>query len=118
MNRLSLSGLLIYLIMVRMANPASVLTPVALPTTEGTVVAAAFSPDSSRLAVMRNVSAPGGSSARHVIQIVELKSGREVAHDDVLSGEPADLATNAHMIVHSSDGRYLLLATKGSDTRS
>jgi hypothetical protein len=118
MNRLALSIVLTCLLMVRMANAASVLKPIALPAAEGSVVGAVFSPDSSRLAVMRNIAAPGGHSPRHVMQIVELRSGQEVAHADVLSGEPVDLATNAHMIAYSSDGRYLLLATKGSDTLS
>jgi hypothetical protein len=108
-------GILICLLTVRMASAASVIKHVALPSAEGSVVGAAFSPDSSRLAIMRNVVVPGVSSPRHVMQIVELRSGREVAHADILSTEPADLATYAHLITYSPDGRYLLLATKGSD---
>jgi WD40 repeat protein len=92
--------------------------PVALPSAEGKLVGAAFSPDSSRLAIVRNVAAPGTSGQRHVLQIVELKSGQEAAHADVLDTEPADLARSAHLIEYSPDGRYLLLATKGSDVLS
>ncbi len=116
MKRLLWSGVLACLFTVGMASAASVLRPVALPTAEGSVAAAAFSPDSSRLAIMRNLVVSGGSSPRHIMQIVELRSGQEVAHADVLSTETADLATSAHMIAYSSNGRYLLLATKGSDT--
>lgn len=111
-------GVLACLFTVKITSAASVIKAVALPSTEGSVAGAAFSPDSSRLAIMRNVVVPGSSSPRHVMQIVELRSGHEVAHADVLSAEPTDLATNAHMIAYSPDGRYLLLATKGSDVLS
>ena len=49
------------------------------------------------------------------MQIVELASGQEVTHAEVLIGERPDLATNAHFVMYSPDGRYLLLATRGSD---
>jgi hypothetical protein len=49
---------------------------------------------------------------------MELKSGQEVAHADVLGTEAATLASNAHFIAYSPDARYLLLATKGSDVLS
>jgi hypothetical protein len=49
------------------------------------------------------------------MQIVELRSGQEIAHADVLDAEPPDLPANAHFITYSSDGRYFLLATRGSD---
>jgi hypothetical protein len=92
--------------------------PVVLSSVEGKLVGAAFSPDSSRLAVIGNVAGPGTSGQRHVLQIVELKSGQEVAHADVLDTESAGLATSTHFIEYSPDGRYLLLATKGSDVLS
>jgi len=97
--------------------------PVALPPAEGTVVGAAFSPDNSRLAVIRHVTGAGSSGAgssanQHVLQIVDLKSGRETSRAEILSGEPADLASTAHLAAYSSDGRYLLIATQGSDVLS
>jgi hypothetical protein len=49
------------------------------------------------------------------LQIVEMKSGQELTECDVLSDEPVDLATNAHLISYSSDGRYRLMAARGSD---
>jgi WD40 repeat protein len=51
------------------------------------------------------------------LEIVDLKSRKEVAHADVLDSEPDRLAT-AHFIAYSSDQRYLLLATEGSDVLS
>ncbi len=112
-----LSGVLACLVGVCMADAAGTLKPVAL-SKEGVIVGAAFSPDSSRLAIMRNVATPGSSGQRHVLQIMELKSGQEVAHADVLGTEAATLASNAHFITYSTDARYLLLATKGSDVLS
>ena len=111
------TGFFACLFAVQTASAANVMKPVAL-SVEGKLVGAAFSPDSSRLAITGNVAGPGTSGQRHVLQIVELKSGQEVAHADVLDTEPAGLATSAHFIEYSSDGRYLLLATKGSDVLS
>lgn len=107
-------GFITCLFMSKMADAVNVVKTVVLPSAEGLVAGAAFSPDSSRLAIIRNVIVPGSSSLRHVMQIVELRSGQEVAHADVLSAE-SNLVTNAYMIVYSPDGRYLLLAIKGSD---
>src|SRR5208337_2661595 len=109
---------LICLLTLRMADAANVLKPVVLPTAENSIVGAAFSPDSSRVAIMRNVVARGASTPRHSIQIVELKSGQTVAEGDVLKAEAADLAAHAHLITYSPSGRYLLLATEGSDVLS
>lgn len=114
----ALSGVLGCLLSAQAANAASVVKPVALPSAEGSIVGAAFSPDSSRLAIMRNVVVSDARSQRHVLQVVELRSGREVARGDVLNAEPADLATNAHLIMYSPDGHYLLLATRGSEVLS
>jgi hypothetical protein len=100
---------------VPLASAATVMKSVSLPISEGPIVGAAFSPDSHHLALLSNVRVPGGSSPRHLMQIIELGSGQVVAHADVLNGEPPDLAANAHLIVYSPDGRYLLLATRGSD---
>jgi hypothetical protein len=111
-------ALLACLVTIRMAGATDVMKSVALPSAEGTIIGAAFSPDSSRVAVMRNVSVLGASSQRHVMQIVELKSGQELAHADVLDTEGASLASSGHFIAYSSDGRYLLLATEGSDVLS
>lgn len=112
-----LSGVLACLVGVRVADAAGTLKPVAL-SGEGVIVGAAFSPDSSHLAIMRNVTAFSSSGQRHVLQIMELKSGQEIAHADVLGTEAATLASNAHFIAFSPDARYLLLATKGSDVLS
>lgn len=109
------SVILTCLFVVQMASATNVIKPVALPFAEGKLVGAAFSPDSSRLAIVRAVAASGTSRLQHILQIIELKSGQEVAHVEILDTEPADFATNEHLIDYSSDGRYLLLATKGSD---
>jgi hypothetical protein len=87
---------------------------VNLPSINGTVVGAAFSPDSSRIAVITNVVGTE-SKHRHILQIIELNSEHEMGHADVLGDEPGDLSTNAHLIGYSSDGRYLLVCTQGSD---
>jgi hypothetical protein len=112
-----LSGVLACLVGVRVADAAGTLKPVAL-SGEGVIVGAAFSPDSSHLAIMRNVTASDSTGQRHVLQIMELKSGQEIAHADVLGTESATPASNAHFIAYSPDARYLLLATKGSDMLS
>ena len=91
--------------------------PVNLPSAEGKLLGAAFSPDSSRLAIIRNVSA-SGSAQRHVLQIIEMRSQQEVTHADVLNDEPADLAASPHLIAYSSDARYLLVAARASDVLS
>lgn len=98
---------------VRTVSAANVMKPVALPAAEGRLVGTAFSPDSSRLAVVRNIA-----GQQNALQIVDLKSGQEVAHANVLETERADLGTSAHFIEYSPDGHYLLLATRGSDVLS
>jgi WD40 repeat protein len=112
------TGFFACLFAVQTASAANVMKPVVLPSVEGKLVGAAFSPDSSRLAVIENVAGPGISGQRHVLQIVELKSGKEVAHADVLDTESVGLATSTQFIEYSPDGHYLLLATKGSDVLS
>jgi WD40 repeat protein len=106
------------LVTIRMAGATDVMKSVALPSAEGMIVGAAFSPDSSRVAVMRNVAVPAASGQRHVMQIVELRSGKELAHADVLDTEAASLAFSRHFIAYSTDCHFLLLATKGSDVIS
>lgn len=100
---------------VPMASAANVIKPVTLPSAEGKLLGAAFSHDSSRLAIIRNVVAQGAGQQRHVLQIIDVKSMQELTKADVLNDEPAEFAMSAHLIAYSSDGRYLLLATKGSD---
>lgn len=117
-RRMLWPGILACLFAVGTASTANVMKSVALPSAEGKLVGAAFSPDSSRLAAIRKLAESGASGKRHVLQIVDLKSGQVVAHADVLDAEPADLETSAHLIEYSPDGRYLLLATKGSDVLS
>jgi len=118
--RAVLFGVITCLSAIRVANAVSgsAMKPVALPLAEGTVAGAAFSPDSSYLAVIRHAAVPGASAQRHILQIVNLKSGQETAHAEVLNGEVADPASTAHFIAYSADGHYLLLATKGSDVLS
>ena len=93
---------------------ASQFTPVTLPLGDGKIVGAAFSPDSSRVALLRNVEEPGGNK-RHILQIVELQSGQDIGHVEVLDEEPSDLFVNTHLLGYSSSSRHLLLATRGSD---
>jgi WD40 repeat protein len=112
-----LTGALACLLGVSVGDATDIISPVTLPG-EGTIVGSAFSPHNSRLAVMRNVAIPGASARRHVLQIIELESRREIVHADVLEDEASNLASNMHFVEYSSDGRYLLLATKGSDILS
>src|SRR6185437_5777559 len=46
----------------------------------------------------------------------ELQSGKEVAQEDVLQSERADVAASVHYVEYSPNGRYLLLTAKGSDS--
>jgi hypothetical protein len=111
-------GILACLLAVQTARAATPMRPVALPSSDGTVVGAAFSPDSSRLAIIRNVTGGGTSGHRHILQIVELKTAQEEAHADVLDGEASNLAARVHFLEYSPDGHYLLLATEASDALS
>src|SRR6185436_9235464 len=105
------------LLAIGIVDAENVLKSVALPTGEGAIVGAAFSPDSSRLALIRHLPAAGASIARRVIQVVEPRSGQEVAHADVPGAEPS-MGSDSHFIKYSPDGRYLLLAKRGSDVLS
>lgn len=111
-------GILGCIFAVRMASAAVVMKQVALPSAEGSVLASAFSPDSNRIAVLRKVTVPNATAPQYAMQIVELASGQEVTHAEVLNGERPDLRTNAHFVMYSPDGRSLLLATRGSDVLS
>jgi hypothetical protein len=108
----------ILLISLTMLYARDIMAPVALPVASESIVGAGFSPDSSRLAVVTNATVRGTSNPRHVLQVVDLNSRRVVREADVLKTEPVDLANNAHWISYSPDGRYLLLATYGSDVLS
>ncbi len=112
------SGIIVYIFAVQIASASVILKQVALPSGEGVVVASAFSPDSSRVAVLRKVAVPNRTGPKYAMQIIELSSGQELRRAEVLSEEPPDLATNAHFAVYSPDGRYLLLATRGSNVLS
>lgn len=111
-------GILGCIFAVRIASSAVIMKHVALPSAEGSVVASAFSPDSNRIAVLRKVAVPNAAAPQYAIQIVELASGQEVTRAEVLNGEHPELATNAHFVIYSPDGRFLLLATRGSDVLS
>jgi hypothetical protein len=106
---------LAWLLAAATVNAAEVMKPVPLPAAKGEIAGAAFSPDSARLAIVRNSPIPGTPGPRYVLQIVELRSGQELAHTDVLKEEPWD--TRAH-IEYSPDGNRLLLAANGSDVLS
>lgn len=103
------------LILVCQIARATTLTSVPLPSAEGTIVGAAFSPDSKRVAIIRDATEAHASEARHTIEIADLGTGREVVRADVLVGESLYLTTVPHFAQFSPDGRYLLLATRGSD---
>jgi hypothetical protein len=91
------------------------LKTVALPSAEGTIVGTGFSPDSDRIAIVRYIFDRDASTARHTIQIVDLKSGHEVSQAGLPNEDSSYTAVSPHFIMYSSDGRYLLLATTGSD---
>jgi hypothetical protein len=103
-----------FLVVAGQTANASQMKPVKLPSADGKLLGAAFSPDSSHIAIIRKVAKPK-TGQRLVLQIVELKSLQEVGRRDVLGDEAAGLTTNVHLIGYSSDGSYLLLATRGSD---
>ena len=111
-------GLAASLFAAESANAVTAIRPVALPPGEGRVVGAAFSPDGSRLALVRSSAASGTSGPRHLLQVVELKSGRELVRAAAVNAEPAHLATQPHHLEYSPDGRYLLFITEGSDELS
>lgn len=100
---------------IRVGNSAGEMKPVPLPPVEGAVIGAAFSPDSSRLALIRKVLAHGTSGLQHVLQIIEIQSRQEIAHAEIFKWEPASLDSSTDFLAYSPDGRYLLAATKGSD---
>jgi len=107
-------GLVGCLVVVGRLGLASQMKQVDLPSSDGTTLGAAFSPDSSRIALITNAVGTE-TRQRYILQVIELKSKREMGRTEVLGDEPADLSTNAHLIGFSSDGRYLLLAARGSD---
>ncbi len=108
------SGLAACILMVEAAGAANVLKPVVLPAGEGAIVGAAFSPDSSRLALVRRVPVAGTPRPRDILQIVDIGSGKELAHADVLTA-PSTWHT---YIEYSPDGGYLLLAAEFTDVLS
>jgi hypothetical protein len=109
------SGLAACILVVEAAGAADVLKPVALPTAEGRIEGASFSPDSSRLALVRRVPVAGTPRPRNVLQIVEIGSGRELAHADVLA---TPSMWERICVEYSPDGRYLLLAAQFTDVLS
>ena len=110
-----LSGVLACHFPVLATGPVRALNSVTLPAAEGVIVGAAFSPDSSRVAILRHVIVPGVTNQRHVMEIIELKSVQKLAHLEILDVQAADLDSSTHFIAYSSDSRYLILATEGSD---
>jgi hypothetical protein len=98
----------------QIANCATKLKPAPLPVAEGTIVGAAFSPDNDLIAIVRYIhnDAPSG---RHTIQVVDLKSGKQLSQAEVPNEEPPYLAMSPHFINYSYDGRYLLLGATGMD---
>lgn len=113
--RAFLQGALAFVLACQVAHGAVKLKAVTLPSAEGTIVGAGFSPDSSRIAITRYIFDRDTSTARHTIQIVDLKSGHEVSQTGLPNEDSSYTAASPHFIMYSSDGRYLLLATTGSD---
>jgi hypothetical protein len=99
----------------QLRHDAVMLKTVALPSVEGTTVGTGFSPDSSRIAIVRYIFDRNTSTARHTIQVVDLKSGDEVSHANLPNEDSSYTAASRHFVMYSSDGRYILLATAGSD---
>jgi hypothetical protein len=94
---------------------AGTLKPVALPSSDGTIAGMGFSPDSSLIAILRYAIDRGTSNAKYTIQTVDLKTGHELFQSDLPSGESTYLAMNAHFVMFSHDGRYVLVTTAGTD---
>jgi hypothetical protein len=115
--RVRLAGALALIILACEAAYGEVmLEPMSLPSAEGTIVATAFSPDSTRVVIVRHLAGGAGTStARHTVQVVNLESAREISKADLPNGEPFDMAMSAHFIRYSFDGRYLVLGTSGAD---
>jgi hypothetical protein len=120
MKKLGLALLIVFvcLLAISHAFAGNVLEPVAIHPAEGRVVAAAFSPDSHRLAVVRSVNLPDASRRRLTLQLMELASGKEISYAEIPRGEAAELAFGQHFISYSSDGQRLIFATEGSDVLS
>lgn len=106
------------LLATHLALASTTLDPVAISPADGRVVAAAFSPDSRHLAVVRSVNLPAASTRRLTLQLMDLRSGMEVSSAEVPHGEAAELSFGQHFISYSSDGQHLLIATEGSDNLS
>lgn len=106
--------LLAFLLAIQLGTARNLKT-VSLPNSLGKSLGAAFSPDSDSVAIISAVLDRGTDAKRHVLQILSLKSGLEVARVDVLDDEAPSLATSPRLLQYSSDGRRLLLATRGSD---
>jgi hypothetical protein len=102
----------------QLARGDAMLKPMSLPSAEGTVVGTGFSPDSSRVAVVRYVTSQGASNGRHTIQTEDLQSGREISQADLPDEGSSYTATSAHFVAYSFDGRYILVASTGSDVLS
>jgi hypothetical protein len=114
-HRVLLQGALALVLACQVAYGAVMLKAVTLPSAEGTIVGTGFSPDSSRIAIARYIFDRDTSVARYTIQIVDLKSGHEVSQAGLPNEDSSYTAASPHFIMYSSDGRYLLLATTGSD---
>jgi len=114
-HRVLLQAALAFVLACQSAHGAVMLKVVTLPNAEGTIVGTGFSPDSSRIAIARYIFDRDTSSARYTIQIVDLKSGHEVSQAGLPNEDSSYTAASPHFIVYSSDGRYILLATTGSD---
>jgi hypothetical protein len=109
------SALIVCSLLAGGAKAGDVLKPVALPSADGEIAGATFSPDSARLALVRNSPVRGTPGPRYVLQILDLRTNQELAQADVLNAQPWD--THVH-IEYSPDGRYILLAANGSDVLS
>lgn len=116
--RAVLSVVFVCLLAIHPVIADTTLDPVAISPAVGRVIAAAFSPDSRHLAVVRSVGIPASSGHRLSLQLMDLRSGKEISSAEIPHGEAAELAFEQHFLSYSSDGLHLLFATEGSDVLS
>ncbi len=114
-----LRGFAAFLFACQIARAAE-LKPISLPDAEGIISGIAFSPDSTLIAIVRSLVRRDSSDVQHTIQIVDVKSRRQVAYAVLLdegsyTGPEAYRGPGRCFVGYSFDGHYLLLAPFGSD---
>ena len=96
---------------------ATVMHSAPLQLTNGEPVGAAFSRKGGLLAVI-TCAASDGTREQYVLQTIDLNSQRILAHTDISEAIDSDQPGNAQFIDYSADGRYLVVASRGSDVLS